>query len=173
MRHAGSRGPAVLSLETSLPLMSDLSNHVNLSASGPPETVLAPEDPEADKALAQALETLEEGRRAAVSDVLADSPQHLEAWARLGDLGRDVMESYAAYRVGYHRGLDRLRQSGWRGSGFVRWEHPTNRGFLRSLAGLSRMAAEIGEDDEAARCELFLRQLDPTWSDEVADGKSS
>ena len=120
-------------------------------------------------ALAAALAALEEDRRAAVSDVLAASPRHLEAWARLGDLGRDVMEAYAAYRVGYHRGVDRLRQSGWRGSGYVRWEHPTNRGFLRSLAGLSRMAAEIGEDDEAARCEVFLRQLDPTWPDAAAD----
>jgi hypothetical protein len=65
--------------------------------------------------------------------------------------------------VGYHRGLDRLRASGWRGSGYVRWAHPTNRGFLRSLAGLERMAAAIGERDEQERCALFLRQLDPSW----------
>jgi hypothetical protein len=25
------------------------------------------------------------------------------------------------------------------------------------------MAEAIGEDDEAERCALFLRQLDPTW----------
>ena len=56
-----------------------------------------------------------------------------------------------------------LRQNGWRGSGYVRWEHPGNRGFLRSLAGLQRTAAEIGEDDEAERCAQFLRQLDPGW----------
>jgi len=63
------------------------------------------------------------------------------------------------------RGLDRLRQGGWRGSGYVRWSHPTNRGFLRALAGLARTAREIGETDEEERCELFLRQLDPDWPD--------
>jgi hypothetical protein len=65
--------------------------------------------------------------------------------------------------VGYHRGLDRLRGSGWRGSGYVRWRHDTNRGFLRSLAGLQSTAAAIGERDEAERCAVFLQQLDPEW----------
>ncbi|HKH25074.1 MAG TPA: DUF3151 family protein, partial [Acidimicrobiales bacterium] len=59
--------------------------------------------------------------------------------------------------------LDRLRASGWRGSGFVRWEHPQNRGFLRALDGLRAAAEAIGEADEAERCALFLRQLDPDW----------
>jgi hypothetical protein len=65
--------------------------------------------------------------------------------------------------VGYHRGLDRLRASGWRGSGYVRWRHPQNRGFLRALDGLRIDAEAIGEADEAERCALFLRQLDPDW----------
>ena len=52
--------------------------------------------------------------------------------------------------------------SGWRGSGYVRWEHPDNRGFLRALDAL-RAAAAIGEQPEAERCALFLRQLDPDW----------
>ena len=138
---------------------------ISLSGSGPPETVLGPEDPTSDEALVDALsQPASDGRRDAVAAVVADWPRHLDGWARLGDLGRDSMESYAAYRVGYHRGLDRLRQSGWRGSGYVRWQHPTNRGFLRSLAGLARIAARIGEEDEAERCELFLLQLDPEWS---------
>ena len=77
------------------------------------------------------------------------------------------MESYAAYRVGYHRGLDRLRQSGWRGSGYVRWQHLTNRGFLRALYGLARLADVIGEVDEAKRCALFLHQLDPGWTGSI------
>ena len=34
---------------------------------------------------------------------------------------------------------------------------------LRALAGLQAAAAEIGEDEEAERCALFLRQLDPGW----------
>jgi len=138
---------------------------VTLTGSGPPETVLGPEEPASDEALVDALsQPASDGRRDAVAAVVADWPHHLDGWARLGDLGRDSMESYAAYRVGYHRGLDRLRQSGWRGSGYVRWQHPTNRGFLRSLAGLAHIAARIGEEDEAERCELFLLQLDPGWS---------
>jgi hypothetical protein len=98
-----------------------------------------------------------------VAAVVADHPRFLDAWARLGELGRDEVERYAAYRVGYHRGLDRLRANGWRGSGYVRWQHPENRGFLRALHGLATTAAAIGEADEAERCELFLRQLDPAW----------
>lgn len=136
---------------------------VTLSPSGPPETVLEPEPAEVLEALETALEREPTGRRAAVAAVVADHPRFLDGWAQLGRLGRDDVESYAAYRVGYHRGLDRLRASGWRGSGFVRWTHPENRGFLRALAGLAEMAARIGEADEAERCELFLRQLDPGW----------
>jgi hypothetical protein len=65
--------------------------------------------------------------------------------------------------VGYHRGLDALRGAGWRGSGYVRWRHETNRGFLRSLDALRQAANDIGETEEATRCELFLRQLDSEW----------
>jgi len=132
--------------------MSDVS-----FSEGPPETVLDPEPDEVHAALAAA------GDRDAVAVVAARSPRSLEAWARLGELGRDDIEAYAYFRVGYHRGLDRLRQSGWRGSGYVRWRHETNRGFLRSLDGLRRTADAIGEDDEADRCAQFLRQLDPEW----------
>jgi hypothetical protein len=104
---------------------------------------------------------------AAVAEVAARYPTCLAAWATLGELalgdGRPV-EAYAYFRVGYHRGLDRLRQSGWRGSGYVRWRHPTNQGFLRALDGLRASAAAIGEHDEEERCAEFLRQLDPEWS---------
>jgi hypothetical protein len=141
--------------------MSD--QHVNLSSSGPPETILEPEPPEVTKALAEALAEPEGRRREAVAAVVARNPRFLDGWARLGELGRDDVESYAAFRVGYHRGLDRLRQSGWRGSGYVRWSNPTNRGFLRALAGLQALAARIGEVDEEERCAQFLRQLDPSW----------
>jgi NTE family protein len=134
---------------------------VNLSASGPPETILGPEADEALAALEQALGGAEEGRRDAVSAVVARFPRFLDGWAQLGALARDDVEAYACFRVGYHRGLDRLRQSGWRGSGFVRWRHPTNRGFLRSVQGLARRADAIGELDEAERCRQFLDQLDP------------
>ena len=138
-------------------------SEVHLSPSGPPETILDPEPAEARAALDAALALPPEDRRAAIAHTVAQWPRFLDGWARLGDNGRDVMERYAAYRVGYHRGLDRLRANGWRGSGYVRWEHEVNRGFLRALAGLHQAAAEIGEGDEAERCAHFLRQLDPGW----------
>jgi hypothetical protein len=140
-------------------------SEVHLSPSGPPETVLDEEPPEARSVLSDALARSDEGgaRRDAIAAAVARWPRFLDGWARLGDHGRDPVERYAAYRVGYHRGLDRLRANGWRGSGYVRWTHETNRGFLRSLAGLQAMAAAIGETDEAERCATFLRQLDPSW----------
>jgi hypothetical protein len=140
--------------------VSDLP--VNLST-GLPETVLLPEDAEALAALQAALARPESERRAAVSEVVARWPRFLDGWARLGQLARDDVEAYAAFRVGYHRGLDRLRQSGWRGNGYVRWRHQSNRGFLRALAGLQNAAERIDEQDEAERCAHFLRQCDPEW----------
>jgi hypothetical protein len=130
-------------------------------SSGLPSTVLPEVDPDVRDRLAQARSLPETERRTAVAAVVADHPRALEPWAELGDLGRDVIERYAAYRVGYHRGLDALRANGWRGSGYVRWSVPSNRGFLRCLLGLQQMAATIGEVDEAERCSLFLTQLDP------------
>ncbi len=141
---------------------ASMSQPVNMSASGPPSVVLPPEAPEARHALQQALAAEPAERRAAVAAVVARNPRYLDAWARLGDLGRDPVESYAYYRIGYHRGLDALRANGWRGSGYVRWSAETNRGFLRALRGLAVTAAVIGEHDEAERCRLFLGQCDPT-----------
>ncbi|MFN2490318.1 MAG: DUF3151 family protein [Actinomycetota bacterium] len=96
--------------------------------------------------------------------VAARWPACLAAWAELGERALEdgrAVEAYAFFRVGYHRGLDRIRAAGWRGSGRVPWAHEGNRGFLRSLAGLSAAAAALGEDDEAARCRTFLEQLAP------------
>ena len=139
--------------------MSD-SRPVNLT-SGLATTVLDTEPSEVLDALSAALALPVDRRRDAVASVVARWPRFLDGWARLGDLGRDPTERYAAYRVAYHRGLDRLRASGWRGSGYVRWSDEANRGFLRALRGLQAMAALIGELDEAERCALFLDQLDP------------
>jgi hypothetical protein len=147
------------------------SHRVDLG-SGLPTTVLPAPDPAVADLLAAALARPPADRRDAVAAVVADHPRSLEAWATLGDLGRDSVERYAAYRVGYHRGLDALRANGWRGSGYVRWAATSNRGFLRALLGLQRMASAIGEDDEAERCALFLAQLDPSGvpADEAARG---
>lgn len=131
-------------------------------SSGLPSTVLPELDPVIRHRLAQACGLPDGERRDTVAAVVADHPRALEPWADLGDLGRDTIERYAAYRVGYHRGLDALRANGWRGSGYVRWAVPSNHGFLRCLLGLQQMAAEIGEDDESERCALFLAQLDPS-----------
>jgi hypothetical protein len=136
---------------------------VSLSTQGVPETVLDTEPTEALSALAEARRAAHAEQRDAVARVVARWPRFLDAWARLGELARDPVEAYAYFRVGYHRGLDRLRQSGWRGSGYVRWAHPSNRGFLRALDGLRGAAADIGETDEEQRCAAFLHQLEPAW----------
>ncbi|HEY3811172.1 MAG TPA: DUF3151 family protein [Acidimicrobiales bacterium] len=130
---------------------------------GPPETVLPLPPPDAAAGLAAALAGPAAGRRDAVAKVVAAHPTFLDGWARLAGLAGDPVEAYAYARVGYHRGLDTLRGAGWRGSGYVRWEHPSNRGFLRALDALRAAAAAIGEESEAERCALFLRQLDPNW----------
>ncbi len=133
-------------------------------STGLPHTILDAEPPEALAALAVAMTETDLGlRRDAVSAVAAQWPRMLDAWAQLAILGRDPIERYAAARVGYHRGLDRLRGSGWRGSGYVFWKHETNRGFLSALNSLRGAAAEIGEADEEERCALFLVQLDPQF----------
>jgi Protein of unknown function (DUF3151) len=140
-----------------------MAEHEVQFTSGSPETVLEPlAAPEAD-ALAQAEALPAERRRDAVAAVAARDPRCLQAWAALAELTNDPVERYAYARVGYHRGLDALRAAGWRGSGYVRWRHEPNRGFLRSLDALRRAASELGETDEQNRCELFLRQLDPEW----------
>jgi hypothetical protein len=131
-------------------------------SSGPPRTVLPDEDPALIEALTAATNGPDEERRAAIAAIVADHPRSLFAWRALGDAGRDTIERYAAYRIGYHRGLDALRANGWRGSGYVRWSDPSNRGFLDCLRGLGEMAAAIGEDDEAERIAVFLAQLDPS-----------
>jgi hypothetical protein len=101
--------------------------------------------------------------------VAARWPSCLSAWAQLGERalarGRTV-EAYAFFRVGYHRGLDRIRAAGWRGRGRVPWSHEGNRGFLRSLRGLGSAAARLGERDEAERCTAFLHDLAPDASDQ-------
>jgi hypothetical protein len=104
---------------------------------------------------------------ASVDDIVAVAAEHplcLTAWASLGEQALEdgsPVTAYAYFRVGYHRGLDRIRQAGWRGKGSVPWGHEENRGFLRSLKGLGNAAGAIGENDEAERCATFYRDLAP------------
>ena len=99
-----------------------------------------------------------------LASVASRYPECLAAWAALGEAaladGR-AAEANAYFRDGNHRGLDRIRRAGWRGSGQVPWAHEPNRGFLRSLRGLGAAAAEIGEEAEATRCAEFFAQLAP------------
>jgi hypothetical protein len=105
------------------------------------------------------------------AQVAARFPAYSAAWAALAEdacARGAAVTAYAYARTGYHRGLDQLRRSGWKGHGPIPWEHEPNRGFLRALYLLARSADAIGEDDEAVRCEDFLRDSSPTAADELA-----
>jgi hypothetical protein len=98
------------------------------------------------------------------AQVAAAHPASSAAWATLAEnamSGARPVEAYAYARTGYHRGLDALRRSGWKGSGPIPWSHEPNRGFLRALHALGQAAGAIGEQDEAARCAQFLADSDP------------
>ena len=132
--------------------------------------MLPSEPPEVLASLAAAIgEANVDERRSQLRAIAAARPRCVSVWAALGDVGRDEIEAYAYYRVGYHRGLDQLRQAGWRGSGYVRSAHPENLGFLFALNGLRRTAEQIGELDEATRCAEFLYQLDPSGFSDSQD----
>jgi Protein of unknown function (DUF3151) len=121
---------------------------------GPPATYLPP-----DPAVAE----LDDGVDPAA--VAAAHPASLAAWAALAERALDQgdwVTGYAYARTGYHRGLDLLRRSGWKGYGPVPWEHQPNQGFLRSLNALSRAAGAIGEADEEERCRVFLAESSAT-----------
>ena len=137
-------------------------DHENLLA-GPPATYLL-ENEEAAAALRAGT---------APAQVAARFPAFSAAWAALAELAfarGDPVAAYAYARTGYHRGLDQLRRSGWKGHGPIPWEHEPNRGFLRSLHALGQAAAAIGEDDEAQRCEQFLRDSSATAAAELGGG---
>jgi Protein of unknown function (DUF3151) len=132
---------------------------------GPPPTLL-PVDPGAS--------ALQAG--AEPSAVAAQYPQSSAAWGALADEAwhaGEVVASYAYARTGYHRGLDALRRSGWKGYGPVPWAHAPNQGWLRSLHALGRAAAAIGETDEAERCATFLRESSPDALTALATGETT
>ncbi|HET9873463.1 MAG TPA: DUF3151 domain-containing protein [Propionibacteriaceae bacterium] len=137
--------------------MTESAPHRNLlstSGAGPAATLL-PADPAAAKLIESSPDNL--------VAVVAAHPASSLGWAvlaeqslDLGTLAADVA-AYAYARTGYHRGLDALRRSGWKGAGPIPWEHEPNRGFLRALWALSRAAERIGDHEEQVRCSQFLR----------------
>lgn len=142
-----------------------MTSHQNLLGGIVPTRL--PEDPAPQAAL-------DAGTPAA--EVAAAHPASSLPWAVLAEQalaeGRAI-EGYAYARVGYHRGLDTLRRSGWRGQGPIPWSHLPNRGFLRALAALARAAEAIGEDDERARCRQLLQDSDPGVPVTVVGGGES
>ena len=100
-------------------------------------------------------------------------PDQPLAWALAAEAAwksSQVLGSYAYARVGYHRALDQLRKSGWKGAGPVPYAHEGNRGFLWCLAALGRAAKEIGEEAEVYRLANFISEctgtehnLDLSW----------
>ena len=140
--------------------MSDLSHRDLLATEpGPPPTLL-PEDP--------AVAELADHGRERFLEIVSAHPASSLCWALLaeGALKMDSAEgnvgAYAYARTGYHRGLDLLRRSGWRGSGPIPWEHVPNRGFLRSLYALAVAADRIGDEAEHERCLELLRDSSVT-----------
>jgi hypothetical protein len=127
-----------------------MSSHTNLLGDPPP--TLLPAEPEPERLVESGTPTV---------NIAAKYPAFSLAWALLAEdalAGNRAVESYAYARTGYHRGLDALRRSSWKGHGPIPWSHPANRGFLRSLAALARAADAIGENDEAVRCWAFLAE---------------
>ncbi len=111
--------------------------------------------------------------------VAASAPAASLAWAVLAeqsieqaDAARDAgdeparlahaVAAYAYARTGYHRGLDALRRSGWKGHGPVPWSHAPNQGYLRSVRALGAAAAHVGETDEVGRLADLLHDGDPS-----------
>ncbi|GAB3271709.1 DUF3151 domain-containing protein [Arthrobacter pigmenti] len=127
-----------------------------------PEPTLLPAEPEV-------IERLEAGDEPV--DLAARFPSSSLVWALLSEEAYaegSIIESYAYARVGYHRGLDALRGSGWKGHGPVPFSHEPNRGFLRSLYALGRAAGAINEVEEAERVAKFLKDSDPDAAAELS-----
>lgn len=125
-----------------------------------PDPVLLPADPVA--AALAAGETAESQAKL--------HPESSLAWATLAESALDAGDDVAAYayaRVGYHRGLDLLRRNGWKGAGPIPYSHTPNQGFLRALSALGQAAAQIDEQDEAARVRGFLLDADPNLPSEL------
>lgn len=135
-----------------------------------PPIILPPDPADSAQQVAAASAAFQAGQssaaayRSQLSAVASQHPTCLSAWASLGELALpdDVIGAYAFFRVGYHRGLDRARGHGWRGTQPLPWTAETNRGFLRCLYGLLQAASAMGETAEITRIRQFLQEMEPT-----------
>lgn len=121
---------------------------------GEPPATLLPAEPGADAIAAGA----------SPAAAATEHPASTLAWALLADKALadgDDLAGYAFARTGYHRALDLLRRSGWKGHGPVPWSHEPNRGFLRSLAVLAESSERLGDVEETHRCREFLHESSP------------
>ena len=136
---------------------------------GQPVSVLSDDPGDSAERAAQAQAALAAGEiepaacRERLNAIASQYPASLSVWAALGELALvdDAVAAYAFFRVGYHRGLDRARASGWNGTQQLRWQDEPNRPFLRCLNGLRQAAEAIGESAEVTRIGHFLSDLDP------------
>jgi hypothetical protein len=127
-----------------------------------PEPTRLPDRPEPQQAL-------DDGTSA--TEVAKAWPDFSEAWASLAEhalAANEPVMAYAYARTGYHRGLDQLRRSGWKGFGPVPWDHRPNQGFLRALAALAKAAKAIDDTEEYERCSQFLADSDPAAAKALA-----
>jgi hypothetical protein len=110
-------------------------------------------------------------------EIVSANPTSSLVWALLAEQSLQLgtpeadVAAYAYARTGYHRGLDLLRRSGWKGAGPIPWEHAPNRGFLRALWALTVAAGRIGDTVEQERCAQFLRDSSETAYVELAAGR--
>ena len=135
--------------------MAGPETHPNLMAAASGAPTRLPDDPAVDA-------LIERGREDFYA-VLRQNPASSLCWAILAEGSLMTcsepadIAAYAYARTGYHRGLDALRRSGWKGQGPIPWDHEPNQGFLRCLWALTMAADRIGDTDEAERCAQFLR----------------
>src|SRR5699024_3110617 len=110
----------------------------------------------------QVAEELDDGDPREIAARHLDSPPAWATPAQAALTHRDDVAPYPHARTGYYRGLDALRQAGWRGQGPIPASHAPNRGFLRALAMLGETSRRLGDDAEADRVTAFLREADPS-----------
>lgn len=118
-------------------------------------------------------EVLEALTKHSADEVAKMFPVAVLPWAELAYEAReegDNVQAYAFSRVGYHRGLDALREVGWSGEGHIPWSHRPNRGFLRCVYILLKSAKALGDDEEVEHIHAFLQETSPESFEKIEVG---